>query len=55
LGEGSGTSSRNNHDIDPVDRFLHDVLEQQRSSDNDTAEDAVCSPEFVESLKFVER
>ena len=38
-----------------IERFLPDMLEQLRSSDDDTADTAVCSPEFVESLKFIER
>jgi len=38
-----------------IEGFLHDMLEQLRSSDDDAANTAVCSPEFVESLKFVER
>ena len=38
-----------------IERFLHDMLEQLRSLDDDTADTAVCSPDFVESLKFIER
>ncbi len=38
-----------------IKRFLRDMLEQLRSTDDYTADTAVCSPEFVESLKFIER
>ncbi|MFA9495198.1 MAG: hypothetical protein ACERKS_04670 [Candidatus Bathyarchaeota archaeon] len=38
-----------------IERFLRDMLEQLRSTGGDTADTGVCSPEFVESLKFIER
>jgi len=37
-----------------IEMFIRDMLEQLRSQYDDTS-DAVCSPEFVESLKFIER
>jgi len=38
-----------------IERFLRDMLEQLRSTGDDTADTGVCSPDFVESLKFIER
>ena len=38
-----------------IERFLRDMLEQLRSTGGDTADTGVCSPKFVESLKFIER
>ena len=35
-----------------IERFLRDILEQLHSTGGDTG---VCSLEFVESLKFIER
>ena len=37
-----------------IEMYIRDMLEQLRSQADDTA-DTVRSPEFVESLKFVER
>lgn len=38
-----------------IEQFLRELLEQLRSTDDDTADTGVCSQEFVESLKFIER
>ena len=48
-------SSSEKKGIDPAERFLRDMLEQLRSTGGDTADTGVCSPKFVESLKFIER
>ena len=53
-------SSSEKKNIDPlkralIERFLRDMQEQLRSSDDDTSDTGVCSQEFVESLKFIER
>ena len=37
-----------------IEMFIRDMQEQLRSQSDDTS-DTVCNPEFVESLKFVER
>ena len=38
-----------------IERFLRDLLEQLHSTGGDNTDTGVCSPEFVESLKFIER
>ncbi len=38
-----------------IEMFIRDLLEQMRSQADDEKDPVVCSPEFVESLKFVER
>ena len=37
-----------------IEMFMRDMLEKMRS-ETDEKDPAVCSPEFVESLKFIER
>ena len=38
-----------------IEAFIHDELERMRASSKKKPDTNVCSPEFVESLKFIER